>query len=79
MKMGNRKVCSGATISAIPVPAAAAKTPRFRKFWPLYVIGRCGSTSCSFPNAMRLAVKVRKPSSVSMIRAVISTLVTAGP
>ena len=34
-KSGNNTVCSGETINATPTPAAAAKTPRLTKFWPL--------------------------------------------
>ena len=37
-------------------------------------MGRCASTSCNFPNAIMLAVNVRKPSSVSTISATITTL-----
>ena len=30
----------------MPMIAAAPKIPKLTKFWPLYVIGRCGNTSC---------------------------------
>jgi hypothetical protein len=32
-------------------------------------MGRCGNTSCSLPMAIKLPLKVRKPSSVSIISA----------
>ncbi len=35
VKIGKSTLCSGETIRASPTPAAAAKTPRFTKFWPL--------------------------------------------
>ena len=35
-------------------------------FCPLYVIGRCGNTSCSFPAAIKLPVNVSEPRITSM-------------
>ena len=46
--------------------AAIASTARLTKFCPLYVIGRCGRTSCSFPAAIRLPVNVSEPRITSM-------------
>ena len=50
-----------ATTRYPPITAATPSNPRFTMFWPLNVIGRDGSSSCSLPNAIRLAVVVRKP------------------
>ncbi len=62
---------SGCSTSATPSPTASARTPRFTKFWPGYVTGRCGIhlTSCSLPAAMRLPVNVRKPRMTSITSA----------
>ena len=45
MMKGKRKVLSGCRTSITAIPTAIASNPRFTKFWPLYVIGRCGNTS----------------------------------
>ena len=43
------------------MPIATTSIERLKRFCPLKVIGRCGSTSCSLPAAIRLPVTVSPP------------------
>ena len=58
---GNKYVFSGWITRITAMAIATASIPRFTRFWPLYVIGRCGNTSCNFPAAIKLPVNVSAP------------------
>ena len=66
---GNMLVRAGSPTSAAAMITAAPRIERFTTFWPGYTAGRSGNKPWSLPNAIRLPVNVRNPSSTSMPRA----------
>jgi hypothetical protein len=61
----NATVESGSTTSQIAAMTDVISVPMLTKFRPGYTIGRVETISCSLPNAIRLPVNVKKPSSIS--------------
>ena len=72
----------GFATRAMPTITATASKPMLTMFCPRYVTGRCGIhfNSCSFPAAIKLPVKVRKPRMISATIAVMRNAVRfSGP
>ena len=58
---GKSCVFSGCATSMPATTIATPNNPRLTMFCPLYVMGRCGRTSCNFPAAIKLPVNVSEP------------------
>src|SRR5436309_2342379 len=58
---GKSCVFSGCATNMLATTIATPRSPRLTMFCPLYVIGRCGRTSCNFPAAIKLPVNVSEP------------------
>ena len=75
---GKNCAFSGCATSIPATAMATPRSPRLTMFCPLYVMGRCGKISCSFPAAIKLPVNVSDPRMTSSERTPIMKRGTSG-
>ena len=75
---GKRCIREGSSTSSTATTMATPSSDKLTRFWPLYVMGRCGRTSWSLPAAIKLPVSVSEPRMISNDRTAIMNLGTSG-